>query len=153
MANLHRDTTLFPARRFFNEKWLLNVYVIKSHPEEVVSEKQMTTIIETHLSKLEEKCMSSEFEYYRTGFAFLHYGNRGVDLTIWHFGRWGSTFETYVCSWYCYNRDVDNLEQLDAAEPILCQYEISLYINEISKAIDLIDCKTTEEVQRQFCKS
>lgn len=132
MNNLKRSTTTYYLQKFHNGKWLLNVYLIKSDCNENTPISQVYKIIDSHLNKLEETCISTEFEYYRTGFAFLHYGNRGIDLTIWHYGKWGNTFETYCCSWYCYGRNTNNMELLDSAEPVICQYEILHLINELN---------------------
>lgn len=136
-----------------NGEWLLNVYTIKSDPRESIDVTEEKKLLEKHLVLLEKKCMSVEFDYYKTGFVFLHFGNRGVDLTIWHVGRWGSTFETFVCSWYCYGRDIWNMEQLDSAEPVLCQYEAKLLISEISNITNLVECKTVEELRTMYLNS
>lgn len=130
MNELQRKTTIRYLQLFQNGKWLLNVYLIQSDVFENIVDAQVNQIIESYLDILEQTCISDEFEYYRTGFAFLHYGNRGVDLTIWHYGRWGKTFETYSCSWYCYGREINNMELLDSAEPVICQYEMIYIIDE-----------------------
>lgn len=150
MANLHRDTDIIRRKSFLNGKWCLNIYVLKSRSGEIIPEKEINEIIEDHLCELEQKCMSSEFEYFRIGFAFLHYGNRGVDLTIWHYGKWGNTFETFVCSWYCYNHDINNMELLDSAEPKLCQYEMECFASEITKMIHLLKSVSASEVKSAF---
>ncbi len=132
MSELNRKTTISYLRPFKNNSWLLNVYLIQSNENEHISDNTVNGLIEQYISDLEDKCISDEFDYFRIGFAFLHYGNRGVDLTIWHFGKWGKTFETYSCSWYCYNRTTEKMELLDSAEPVICQYEILNFINEMS---------------------
>lgn len=148
--SLSRTTERYYLQEFHNANWLLNVYLIKSSQDEIVPRSEMHKLIDKHLAKLEQTCISTEFDYYRTGFAFLHYGNRGVDLTIWHYGKWGNTFETYCCSWYCYGRDVDNMELLDSAEPVICQYEILHFIREIEVAgkIVSVDANTFRERYR-----
>lgn len=124
MNNLSRITKTDYLVFFKNGEWLLNVYLIRSNPNESISDDEVRNLVEKYLAVLEESCMSSEFNYYRIGCVFLHYGNRGIDLTFWHYGSWGSTFEVFSCSWYCYNRDINSMELLDAAEPRLSQYEI-----------------------------
>lgn len=128
MNKLRRTTEIDYLVPFRNGEWLLNVYLIRSNPNESISDDEARNLVEKYLAVLEEKCMSSEFDYYRIGFAFLHYGNRGIDLTFWHYGSWGNTFEIFSCSWYCYNRDIHSMELLDAAEPKTSQYEI-VYLN------------------------
>ena len=138
-----RKTTSLRLCQFLNSTWLLNIYIIQSNPNEEISLELAKSIIEDKLHSIEQEWMSNEFDYYKTGFAFLHFGNRGVDLTIWHFGTWGSTFETFVCSWYCYGRNVKNMEHLDSAEPIICQYEMELMAKE------LLTIETIEEYHSQ----
>lgn len=140
---LLRATEKYYLQEFHNGKWLLNVYLIKSNKDEIVPKSEVHKLINNHLTKLEQTCISTEFDYYRTGFAFLHYGNRGVDLTIWHYGKWGNTFETYCCSWYCYGRDIDNMDLLDSAEPVICQYEILHFISELETARKIVNIDAT----------
>lgn len=139
MNDLHRTTKISYLRSFKNSSWLLNVYLIQSNKAEYVSDNVVEDLIEKYLEELEDKCISDEFDYFRTGFAFLHFGNRGVDLTIWHYGRWGKTFETYCCSWYCYNRDIEKMELLDSAEPVICQYETLYVIREMTALCEILE--------------
>lgn len=150
MDNMERDIAVEYGKKYIRDKWMLNVYLIKSNPNEAVSSDVVTKIIEKHLLLIESGNMSEEFDYYRTGFAFLHFGNRGIDLTIWHIGRWGNTFETFVCSWYCYNREIDNMEQLDAAEPMLCQYEMKLFAKEILNISQLVQYKSIDDIRDRY---
>lgn len=153
MDKLHRSTKISYLKRFQNNHWLLNLYLIKSNEYELISDDVVEALIEKYLSELESNCISTEFEYYRTGFAFLHYGNRGVDLTVWHYGRWGKTFEIYSCSWYCYNRDIETMELLDSAEPVICQYEMAYIINEISNVYDMLkDMSEGEDFSTAYMK-
>lgn len=141
MSELQRKSKIKYLQLFRNGKWLLNVYLIQSDVFEDIEDAQVNQLIESYLDILEKTCISDEFEYYRTGFAFLHYGNRGVDLTIWHYGRWGETFETYSCSWYCYGRETSNMELLDSAEPVMCQYEIIYIIDEFKAICEILKKK------------
>lgn len=138
MSKLKRMTKISHLKLFQYGRWLLNVYLIQRDENENISDCMVEELIEKHLSELERSCISDEFEYFRTGFAFLHFGNRGVDLTVWHFGKWGETFETYCCSWYCYNRDIESMELLDSAEPIICQYEMEYVVQEISAVCNIL---------------
>ncbi len=109
---------------FHDSRWLLNVYIIQADENEKIAIDEAFNIIDWLLNDIEKNCISAEFEYFRTGFAFLHYGNRGVNLDIWHIGRWGDTYEFFKRAWYCYNRALHTMETLDDAEPVLSQYEI-----------------------------
>ncbi len=136
--NLERNTEVYYLMYFKNKTWLLNVYIIKSDSNEYIKKSEIFSIIEKHLSLLEQNCISDEFCYFRTGFAIIHYGNRGVDLTIWHIGQWDKTYEIFSCSWYCYGRDTNNMELLNSAEPIICQYEIVLLSKEFASIANII---------------
>lgn len=150
MSKLKRDTTKEIGQKYINDSWLLNVYTIRSNPNELIDPEVKNRLIEKHLKLLEKNNMSDEFDYYKIGFCFLHFGNRGVDLTIWHIGRWGTTFETFICSWYCYGRNIDNMEQLNAAEPMLCQYEMETLTKEIRTISDLVEYETIEELRNRY---
>ena len=132
MNKLIRNTEIRNAVSFLNESWLLNLYIIRSDRNEHIIDKTVESLIERHLLLLESTCMSDEFDYLRTGFVFLHYGDRGIDLSIWHIGKWGKTFEIFNCSWYCYDRNNENMELLDSAEPVFSMYEISLLTHELN---------------------
>ena len=146
MNYLQRNVTAFRIVRLRNKHWLLNVFLIKANASEVISQDTVFQIIETHLSEIDNEYMSDEFEYFKTGFAFLHYGNRGVDLTIWHVGKWGNTFEVFSESWYCYNRDIHLMSILDHAEPVICQYELSLMCEELTAISMIIKNMNDEDI-------
>lgn len=150
MNRLKRTTTVKILQEFRNGSWLLNVYLIQSDKSEQILYDDVIAIIEKHLCELESRCMSPEFDYFRTGFAFLHYGNRGVDLTIWHYGKWGNTFETYSCSWYCYNRNLDAMELLNSAEPTICQYEVVDVVNELTALCKILQGYPEENFRTLF---
>lgn len=146
MNSLTRSISQFRLVRFLDRNWLLNVVLIKANPGEVVSEETVIQIIERHLSQIEDSFMSDEFEYFRTGFAFLHYGNRGVDLTVWHAGKWGRTYEVFSVSWYCYDRDIQLMQVLDHAEPVICQYEMLLMCEHLNSLSEIIKNLKSDDV-------
>lgn len=146
MNKLHRKTRIAYLKSYRNDSWLLNVYLIQSNKDEHIPDDVADELIETYIGNLEDMCISDEFDYFRTGFVFLHYGNRGVDLTVWHYGKWGQTFETYCCSWYCYNRATEKMELLDSAEPVICQYELLYIIDEMNALCSILkDLSTLED--------
>ncbi len=126
-----RTVDRYPAMEFNINNWILSIYVFKASETEFISFQEISKIIEMNLINLEKDCISTEFDYYRTGVAFLHYGRRGIELSIWHVGLWGNTFEYFCCTWYCYCRDVNNMELLDNAEPHLSQYEVEILSKEL----------------------
>ena len=117
---------------YSDDSWLLNVFIIKANPNEHTSDELADEIIAKHLKLLEENCMVNGIRYVKTGFALLHFGNRGVNLSIWHIGAWGNTFEIFCCSWYTYKRDFEKMEVLPNSEPVMCSYEIPV----IQKSLD-----------------
>lgn len=132
MNEIKRKTKVTYGVYFKETKWMLNIYLIQSDTEEKISEKEIYDIINKALKDIEENSISEEFVYFRTGFALLHYGNRGINLSIWHVGQWGNTYEIFKKVWYCYNRDYSQMDLLDDAEPVLCQYEIIIFNNELN---------------------
>lgn len=151
MISLKRDVTCFPLSKLHNGRWLLNIFLIKADPNESISNEVVFQIVDKHISQIETLYMSNEFDYFRTGFAFLHFGNRGVDLTIWHLGKWGKTFEIFTVSWYCYNRDLITMSVLDHAEPVICQYEMNLMCEQLDFIMDIFyRIDESDDFQRSF---
>ena len=110
---MNRNTQVKYGVFFQNADWVLNVYLIQSNKEEEILWENVYEIVERILLDIKDNCFSEEFMYLRTGFAFVHYGNRGINLSVWHVGRWGETYEIFNRVWYCYNRDIDKMEILD----------------------------------------
>lgn len=136
--NKKRDVKKIPLKYFVDQKWLLDVYVIRYNDDEVIDDELSFEIINDCLRVLESKCLSEEFEYFKTGMAFLHFGRRGIDLSVWHIGIWGSTYEYFSSTWYCYERNYKNMELLDDAEPRISQYEINMLAKELLSINDLL---------------
>ena len=90
--NNARSITKQGPTYYNNGTWLLNTYIIKSSESEVVSNQEIRALIECKVAEIEQSCMSCEFQYLKTGFVFLHYGMRGIDLSIWHLGKWSRQF-------------------------------------------------------------
>lgn len=148
MNSMNRKTKIDHGVLFHNTEWLLNVYIIQSNEFEVIDNEEAYNIIETFLDDIENNCISNEFIYFKTGFAFLHYGNRGVNLNIWHIGKWGNTYELFNRTWYCYNRDLNKMEALDDAEPVLSQYEIFYFNAELEKISEIVKESPEKETFR-----
>lgn len=139
MNNIERHVSSYPLKNYLNNAWTLNVYVLKGKPQEIVCEENTDLIFEKYLNELEGKCLSDEFEYLKVGFAFLHYGRRGVCLSIWHVGQWNCTFEIFCNTWYCYGREIFEMELLDIKEPKICIYELSVANKELQKILAIIN--------------
>lgn len=154
MSNLSRKTHVNYGIFFQNQNWQLNVYIIQSDEHEKISNEDAYGIIEVSLADIENNCLSKEFVYLRTGFAFLHYGNRGVNLSIWHVGIWGKTYEIFNRTRYCYKRELDTMEVLDDAEPVLSQYEISLFVHEMKVIEEVIkEINGIEDFRNYYLKN
>jgi len=151
--NSFRDYRIIPPQYYSDGKWLLNIYIIKYDADETVSDKIINDILKKCLSDLDNKCISDEFIYFRTGTVFLHFGKRGIDLAIWHVGKWGKTYEYFSCTWYCYGRNFLNMELLDSAEPKLSQYEVSFLVDVLQKYNSIIkNNMTQEELREEFLR-
>lgn len=139
-----RDAIQYPCKTFYNS-WMLKVYLLRYDEKETVDEVLINKILENRLKELETQCISPEFNYYRIGLAFIHFGKRGVEVSIWHIGDWGETIEFFCCTWYCYNRDLDNMELLDSAEPHFSQYEINFLAHDFSILCKFCSTATSEK--------
>lgn len=136
-----------------NKEWLLNIYLFKSDIYEKVCNEEIQSLITDKLYELEEECMSEEFCYLKIGFAFLHFGNRGINLSIWHIGKWGVTYEIFECSWYCYKREKDKMERLDSAEPALSMFEVSAVTQELKVIEEIMEiCQSEKDIKDLYIK-
>jgi len=148
-----RKTILKSAVWFLNNTWLLDVYTIIYNEKETILEECVKSIVDRCVHEIEKKCMSNEFEYARTGFSFVHFGRRGITVSIWHLGNWGQTNEVFCCSWYCYGRNISGMELLDSAEPILSKYEIRLLEKKLEQCDLVFDLvKPEEEIQQCYLR-
>lgn len=151
--NNFRNYKMIPSQYYCNGKWLLNLYIIKYDTTETISDEVINDLIEKCLLHLENKCISNEFIYFRTGTIFLHFGKRGIDLSIWHIGKWGNTFEYFSCTWYCYGRNYLEMELLDSSEPKLSQFEVSFLVELLTKYNSILkNNMTQEEFQEEYLK-
>jgi len=154
MSNQNRLTEIKYLGRYLDGKWLLNLYLLKHNQSEYFSDETINDIINKSLLQLETECMSKEFNYFKIGFAFLHFGERGVALNIWHIGLWHSTYEIFCCNWYCYNRNITNMELLENAEPRICHYEIPIATKEFDNIRNIVATISSEnEFETGFINS
>ena len=144
MNSLRYFKTL-PPQYYSNGKWLLNLYIIRYDATEIISDVIINGLIIKCLLELENKCISDEFTYFRVGTIFLHFGERGVDLSIWHVGKWGKTVEYFSCTWYCYGRNYLEMELLVSAEPKLSQYEVEFLVEILKKYNSIIKNNMTQK--------
>lgn len=152
MNNIERYTET-KLGNYLNDTWLLNLHILKNKSDEPVSKDTEDFIINKYLSQLENECLSDEFDYLKIGFAFLHFGRRGVSLNIWHIGEWNCTYEIFCCNWYCYGRDIGNMELLDKTEPKICHYELLIANKEFESIMRIIKLiKSKNEFITSFIK-
>lgn len=121
------------------EQWQLVSYLIRSNPNEAIDLHKHNEHLERIIRELETHCLSGEFEYDKTGFIISHFGNRGIHIAVWHWGRWGTTREVFSHSWYSFGRDYDSLSLLDIKEPIFSEFEIPLIVTEFLGQCRAID--------------
>ncbi len=131
--------------RYSNNDWILNLYIFKYDFKETVDSTIIDKIVNKALSEVNKYHFSEEFNYYKIGYCLLHFGRRGVDLSIWHLGDWEDTKEYFCCSWYCYNREYESMELLDTKEPIFSMYESSKVCEIISEISEICLNKNYKE--------
>lgn len=107
--------------------WLIEVYVDSIR----LDETRRKSIMDARIADVETNLLSPEYAYLRIGFFVFHYGRRGTTISLWHWGKWGDTFEAFNHAWYCYNDDFQKLEALDAAEPVFCNLDVEIIANEL----------------------
>lgn len=115
-----------------DNNWYLNNFIVKANEDEEINYNSLYPVILKLLIQIENNHFSKEFSYWKTGFSLVHFGNRGINVSIWHWGNWGNTIELYGQHWYCYGRDLSKLEMLNSKEPILCYFEIDIFTKELN---------------------
>lgn len=133
--------------------WFMRVYLMQSDPYEKIEKKVLLDILSEKVTAIAEEYLSDEFEYIRSGFVLAHFGRRGVTFNLWHWANWAGTWEYFCQAWYCYGRDIYNMEPLDRSEPIFCQHEIDIVLQEalIFREISFLG-KNNEEVAMMYRK-
>lgn len=150
----NRDTKVYHLKKYLYGEWLLNVYLIRANKSEKVELDTIDGILEKYIKELNLFHLSDEFYYTKTGFALLHFGNRGVNLSIWHTGDWGGTNEVYCCSWYTYGRNIDNMSPLNDAEPLACYYELDIAVGELKVIEEVFDkTKSIKQFRENFIEA
>jgi len=90
-------------------------------------------LLDPCLEVADSSCLSDEFLYLRVGAFLVHFGRRGVTVTLIHFGCWGDMPEVFICGWYAYARSLDNLELLDNREPVSCYHDAPVLTHELDR--------------------
>lgn len=112
--------------------WYFRNYLIQAEPEEVVAIEDYTKHVSGLVTDIELYQLSSEFQYFKVGFIVGHFGKRGICVSIWHWGKWLASHELFNQCWYTYGRDIRALSMLDRKEPICCQFEMPILIEEFN---------------------
>ncbi len=149
MSKIIREIISKYVVNFDDIDWIINLYLIKSNKNENIAFEDIYMLIKDKLKEIQSNNFSEEFTYLKTGFAFIHYGNRGINLSIWHVGKWGNTYEIFKKIWYCYNRDLKEMETLDDCEPIISQFEFDLFNKEIVVIGNILSTISGDEQLRQ----
>jgi hypothetical protein len=112
--------------------WRIRNYLLLSNPEEKVDVAKHNSYIQRLIRDIERHHLSTEFEYFRTGFVFGHLGQRGICISVWHWGAWGRTREMFNHAWYTYGRDYKLLKLLNHDEPVFCEFEVRILLQELN---------------------
>lgn len=127
--------------------WYFRVYLMLGNNRELIEQSILFNNLSQKIHTIVNQFLSEEFKYVRSGFILAHYGRRGVTYSVWHWANWEGTWEYFCQAWYCYGRDVDNMEPLDRNEPILCHHEIDVVMQEALVFRDIaFRCQEHEEV-------
>ena len=110
--------------------WQFRVYLMKGDPSEQLDQAALFANLTDKVRIIASQYLSQEYKYMRSGFILAHYGRRGVTYSLWHWADWEGTWEYFCQAWYCYGRGVDAMGPLDRSEPILCQHEIEIVMQE-----------------------
>lgn len=111
-------------------RWCLRNYLLRANTVEEISVDEHNAHIVRLIDEIDSQYLSQEFEYYRTGFVLGHFGQRGICISIWHWGAWGTTREIFNHAWYSYGRDYDSLRYMDRKEPAFCEFEVPILVEE-----------------------
>lgn len=95
-----------------------------------------------------EKYFSPEFDYFRIGFAFHHFGRRGHTISLWHWGAWGDTIELFNHTIYSYHESPDSFDSLGFGEPLISYHDIPIVLQEINRFYHLIISQKTPNETR-----
>jgi hypothetical protein len=128
---MNRRTDLLLSPVPDNSTWYLRNYLIKADPAEMVKEDEHNARLRALIEEIDRIHLSAEFEYFRCGFVIGHLGQRGICVSVWHWGKWGSTYEIFNQSWYAYGRDYAALTLLDRKEPVFSVFELPIIVGEI----------------------
>lgn len=129
MSN-NRRPVLLPTPFEDQSKWCFRNYLLRADPSEEVDVSNHNRHLRRLVQEIEDRYLSSEFEYFHTGFILGHLGHRGIHISVWHWGKWGTTHEAFNQSWYTYGRNYDLLAFLERVEPVFCEFEVPLLVAE-----------------------
>ena len=110
--------------------WYFRSYLIQAEADEAVAIEVYTNRLFSLVTEIERTQLSNEFDYFKVGFIVGHFGKRGICVSIWHWGKWLTSYELFNQCWYTYGRDVQTLSLLDRKEPICCQFDVPILIKE-----------------------
>src|SRR6476646_11162176 len=125
-----RRIVLLPSPVPEESRWCLRNYLLQADPAEETNLADHNAHILRLIVEIDTHYLSNEFEYFRTGFVLGHVGQRGICVSVWHWGTWGTTHEIFNHSWYCYGRDYRLLKPLDRKEPVFCEFEVPILVEE-----------------------
>lgn len=144
----HREEK-FAGIHDFPDGWKLKLFLITAQGIPFAPIKTVKDLLSEMLVSITKR-LSEEFEYGRFGFAIVHTGRRGVCISIWHFGSWGTTFEYYSSVWYRYGYGFDNFELLNDIEPALCWFEIKRTMSEFKTIYTLAETLSLNNIREKY---
>lgn len=149
MFDVARREELFAGVHQFPDGWKLKLFFITAQGVPFATMKTVKDVLTDMLGSITKR-LSNEFEYGRFGFAIIHTGRRGVCISIWHFGSWGTTFEFFSSVWYRYGHGFDNFELLNDVEPAFCWFEFERTRSEFRAIFKLAETLTLNKIRESY---
>ena len=122
----HSVTQLSPSP----SGWNIKCYLILAKVSEIVDLQMAGDAVCRILAEIVQGC-DAAYTLERRGFVIIHFGNRGICFSVWHWGRWGETKELFSYAWYVIGRDYQTLQMLQRTDPVCCWHELDIVAAEM----------------------
>ena len=146
MSNKERKIKYAGLLQFDNLDWFLRFYFVQADENEIVNEGEIKSKLSSLLREIDTKLCTTEFSYQKAGFAFVHFGRRGVTISIWHWAEWDGTWELFNNAWYCYGRNIAEMELLDRKEPVISHYDLPIILSELASFKNAMSDSATKKI-------
>jgi hypothetical protein len=122
--------------------WRLRTYVVSARGDGVAQE-QRDAAVRALGDCVPTTSSDPDYTLFRTGVAVVHFGRRGVTVTLAHFGLWGDMFEVFLRGWYRTAGQVA-FESLTSVDPVLCYHDIPVLLADVALARSKVAAAASE---------